>query len=105
MLAQRAVRLLVFSPQVPADALPVLPDLPLPVIQANYRPLPTLELMSSFPPKRKGNFLHSFLNGTKILKICSRCHKIWVSFLASWALEFDGLGVNPSSGFTFYELG
>uniref|UniRef100_A0A8C0RVH8 Elongin-A n=4 Tax=Canis lupus TaxID=9612 RepID=A0A8C0RVH8_CANLF len=39
--------------KVPADALPVLPDLPLPMIQANYRPLPTLELMSSFPPKRK----------------------------------------------------
>lgn len=39
--------------KVPMDALPVLPDLPLPMIQANYRPLPTLELMSSFPPKRK----------------------------------------------------
>ncbi|XP_040501488.1 elongin-A [Ursus maritimus] len=39
--------------KVPTDALPVLPDLPLPMIQANYRPLPTLELMSSFPPKRK----------------------------------------------------
>ncbi|XP_039088207.1 elongin-A [Hyaena hyaena] len=39
--------------KVPTDALPVLPDLPLPMIQANYRPLPTLELMSSFAPKRK----------------------------------------------------
>jgi transcription elongation factor B polypeptide 3 len=35
------------------DALPVLPDLSLPTIQANYRPLPSLELMSSFQPKRK----------------------------------------------------
>ncbi|XP_045401984.1 elongin-A [Lemur catta] len=35
------------------DVLPVLPDLPLPMIQANYRPLPSLELMSSFQPKRK----------------------------------------------------
>ncbi|XP_034875409.1 elongin-A [Mirounga leonina] len=39
--------------KVPADALPVLPDLPLPMIQANYRPLSTLELMASFAPKRK----------------------------------------------------
>ncbi|XP_039330488.1 elongin-A [Saimiri boliviensis] len=35
------------------DVLPVLPDLPLPAIQANYRPLPSLELISSFQPKRK----------------------------------------------------
>ncbi|XP_057555681.1 elongin-A [Hippopotamus amphibius kiboko] len=39
--------------KVPSDVLPVLPDLPLPVIQANYRPLPSLELISSFQPKRK----------------------------------------------------
>nr|XP_010955667.1 elongin-A [Camelus bactrianus] len=39
--------------KVPSDALPALPDLPLPVIQANYRPLPSLDLMSSFQPKRK----------------------------------------------------
>uniref|UniRef100_A0A4W2DEH1 Elongin-A n=1 Tax=Bos indicus x Bos taurus TaxID=30522 RepID=A0A4W2DEH1_BOBOX len=39
--------------KVPSDVLPVLPDLPLPVIQANYRPLPSPELMSSFQPKRK----------------------------------------------------
>ncbi|XP_058918142.1 elongin-A isoform X2 [Kogia breviceps] len=39
--------------KVPSDVLPVLPDLPLPVIQANYRPLPSLELMSAFQPKRK----------------------------------------------------
>ncbi|XP_048206454.1 elongin-A [Perognathus longimembris pacificus] len=39
--------------KVPGDAVPVLPDLPLPVIQANYRPLPSLELISSFQPKRK----------------------------------------------------
>uniref|UniRef100_A0A8D2AKM8 Elongin-A n=1 Tax=Sciurus vulgaris TaxID=55149 RepID=A0A8D2AKM8_SCIVU len=39
--------------KVSTDALPVLPDLPLPTIQANYRPLPSLELMPSFQPKRK----------------------------------------------------
>ncbi|KAM4872812.1 elongin-A [Thomomys bottae] len=39
--------------KVPMDAVPVLPDLPLPAIQANYRPLPSLELISSFQPKRK----------------------------------------------------
>ncbi|KAM7099196.1 elongin-A [Molossus nigricans] len=41
--------------KVPTDVLPVLPDLPLPVIQANYRPLPSLELVSSFQPKRKAH--------------------------------------------------
>ncbi|KAM8791308.1 elongin-A isoform 1-T1 [Rhynchonycteris naso] len=41
--------------KVPTDVLPVLPDLPLPVIQANYRPLPSLDLVSSFQPKRKAH--------------------------------------------------
>ncbi|XP_023614084.1 elongin-A isoform X1 [Myotis lucifugus] len=41
--------------KVPIDVLPVLPDIPLPVIQANYRPLPSLELISSFQPKRKAH--------------------------------------------------
>ncbi|XP_007933905.1 elongin-A [Orycteropus afer afer] len=39
--------------KVPTDAVPVLPDLPLPMIQANYRPLPSLEFMSTLQPKRK----------------------------------------------------
>ncbi|XP_076421521.1 elongin-A isoform X1 [Peromyscus maniculatus bairdii] len=39
--------------KVPTDALPVLPDIPLPAIQSNYRPLPSLDLISSFQPKRK----------------------------------------------------
>ncbi|XP_058160112.1 elongin-A isoform X1 [Dasypus novemcinctus] len=39
--------------KVPTDSLPVLPDLPLPMIQANYRPLPSLESIASFQPKRK----------------------------------------------------
>ncbi|XP_006862371.1 PREDICTED: transcription elongation factor B polypeptide 3 [Chrysochloris asiatica] len=39
--------------KIPSDVLPVLPDLPLPTIQANYRPLPSLEFMSSLQPKRK----------------------------------------------------
>nr|XP_003415428.1 elongin-A [Loxodonta africana] len=38
--------------KVPTDVLPVLPDLPLPMIQANYRPLPSFELIS-LQPKRK----------------------------------------------------
>ncbi|XP_036304395.1 elongin-A isoform X2 [Pipistrellus kuhlii] len=41
--------------KVPTDVLPVLPDLPLPVIQANYRPLPSLDLIASFQPKRKAH--------------------------------------------------
>uniref|UniRef100_A0A8C2YP92 Elongin-A n=2 Tax=Chinchilla lanigera TaxID=34839 RepID=A0A8C2YP92_CHILA len=39
--------------KVPTEALPVLPDLPLSTIQANYRPLPSLEFMPSSQPKRK----------------------------------------------------
>uniref|UniRef100_F7FK45 Elongin-A n=1 Tax=Rattus norvegicus TaxID=10116 RepID=F7FK45_RAT len=39
--------------KVPTDVLPALPDIPLPAIQTNYRPLPSLELISSFQPKRK----------------------------------------------------
>ncbi|XP_052033726.1 elongin-A [Apodemus sylvaticus] len=39
--------------KVPADVLPALPDIPLPAIQANYRPLPSLESIPSFQPKRK----------------------------------------------------
>lgn len=39
--------------KVPTDPLPALPELPLPMIQSNYRPLPSLELISSFQPKRK----------------------------------------------------
>nr|XP_045377399.1 elongin-A-like [Camelus bactrianus] len=39
--------------KVPPDALPVWPDLPLPRVQAKYRPLPAFELMSSFRPKQK----------------------------------------------------
>ncbi|XP_019521538.1 PREDICTED: transcription elongation factor B polypeptide 3-like [Hipposideros armiger] len=37
-----------------ADALPVLPDLPLPMIQGNYRLLPSLDLIP-FQPKRKAH--------------------------------------------------
>lgn len=40
--------------KVPTEALPVLPDLPLPMLQANYRPLPSLDLLS-FQPKRKAH--------------------------------------------------
>ncbi|XP_037684136.1 elongin-A [Choloepus didactylus] len=39
--------------KAPTNSLPVLPDLPLPMIQANYRPLPSLESIASFQPKRK----------------------------------------------------
>ncbi|XP_074074243.1 elongin-A isoform X1 [Macrotis lagotis] len=40
------------------DVTPTLPDIPLPTIQANYRPLPSLELMPSFQPKRKVSSPH-----------------------------------------------
>ncbi|KAM9035835.1 elongin-A isoform X2 [Sarcophilus harrisii] len=39
--------------KVSTDVTPTLPDIPLPTIQANYRPLPSLELIPSFQPKRK----------------------------------------------------
>ncbi|XP_034974027.2 elongin-A [Zootoca vivipara] len=35
------------------DVVPTLPDIPLPPIQANYRPLPTIESMPLLQPKRK----------------------------------------------------
>uniref|UniRef100_A0A8C5KSW3 Transcription elongation factor B polypeptide 3-like n=1 Tax=Jaculus jaculus TaxID=51337 RepID=A0A8C5KSW3_JACJA len=35
------------------DVLPVLPDVPLPAVQGNCHPLPSLELMPSFQPERK----------------------------------------------------
>ncbi|XP_013915907.1 PREDICTED: transcription elongation factor B polypeptide 3 [Thamnophis sirtalis] len=35
------------------DVLPMLPDIPLPPIQANYRPLPSLETVPFVQPKRK----------------------------------------------------
>ncbi|KAM6428199.1 elongin-A isoform 2-T2 [Liasis olivaceus] len=35
------------------DVVPMLPDIPLPPIQANYRPLPSLESISLTQPKRK----------------------------------------------------
>ncbi|XP_056651560.1 elongin-A isoform X1 [Monodelphis domestica] len=39
--------------KISPDVTPTLPDIPLPTIQANYRPLPSLELIPSFQPKRK----------------------------------------------------
>ncbi|XP_070486430.1 elongin-A2 [Equus przewalskii] len=39
--------------KVPTDAFPVLPDLPLPSIQASCRALPAFEWMPSFQPKPK----------------------------------------------------
>ncbi|XP_026536456.1 elongin-A [Notechis scutatus] len=35
------------------DVVPMLPDIPLPAIQANYRPLPSLDTISFTQPKRK----------------------------------------------------
>ncbi|OCT94944.1 elongin-A [Xenopus laevis] len=35
------------------DQVPVLPDIPLPLIQPNYRPLPSIEPVVFFPNKRK----------------------------------------------------
>ncbi|XP_020838733.1 elongin-A isoform X1 [Phascolarctos cinereus] len=44
--------------KVSTDVTPTLPDIPLPTIQANYRPLPSLELIPSFQPKRKVSSPH-----------------------------------------------
>ncbi|XP_067867370.1 elongin-A [Heterodontus francisci] len=35
------------------DVVPVLPDIPLPLIQPNYRPLPSVDMTPLSPPKRK----------------------------------------------------
>ncbi|XP_078093996.1 elongin-A isoform X2 [Mustelus asterias] len=35
------------------DVVPVLPDIPLPLIQPNYRPLPSMDITPISPPKRK----------------------------------------------------
>ncbi|XP_075765232.1 elongin-A isoform X1 [Pelodiscus sinensis] len=39
--------------KVPTDVMPTLPDIPLPAIQANYRPLPSLESITFSQTKRK----------------------------------------------------
>nr|XP_060640235.1 elongin-A [Anolis sagrei ordinatus] len=39
--------------KIPIDVVPTLPDIPLPPIQANYRPLPSLESIPLAQPKRK----------------------------------------------------
>ncbi|XP_078536933.1 elongin-A [Lissotriton helveticus] len=39
--------------KIKIDAVPVLPDIPLPPIQPNYRPLPTLETVPFSPQKKK----------------------------------------------------
>uniref|UniRef100_A0A7M4FE69 Elongin-A n=1 Tax=Crocodylus porosus TaxID=8502 RepID=A0A7M4FE69_CROPO len=40
-------------PRIPIDVVPTLPDIPLPLIQANYRPLPSLESIPCPQMKRK----------------------------------------------------
>lgn len=42
--------------QMMIDVVPVLPDIPLPLIQPNYRPLPSIDYTPLSPPKRKGKF-------------------------------------------------
>uniref|UniRef100_A0A8D0G8R2 Elongin-A n=1 Tax=Sphenodon punctatus TaxID=8508 RepID=A0A8D0G8R2_SPHPU len=39
--------------KIPIDVVPTLPDIPLPPIQANYRPLPSLDSIPLFQSKRK----------------------------------------------------
>ncbi|XP_074832588.1 elongin-A isoform X2 [Carettochelys insculpta] len=39
--------------KIPTDVMPTLPDIPLPAIQANYRPLPSLESSTFSQTKRK----------------------------------------------------
>ncbi|XP_072103072.1 elongin-A [Mobula birostris] len=41
------------SKKMMIDVVPVLPDIPLPNIQPNYRPLPSMDLTPLSPPKRK----------------------------------------------------
>lgn len=44
----------VLSSQILIDVVPTLPDIPLPPIQANYRPLPSIESITCSQTKRKG---------------------------------------------------
>lgn len=37
------------------EAVPTLPEIPLPAIQPNYRPLPSIEVTPLSPQRRKGN--------------------------------------------------
>lgn len=55
-----------FSPQV-VDVVPTLPDIPLPAIQPNYRPLPSIDVTPLSPQRRKGCFFF-FLCGFQLLK-------------------------------------
>lgn len=41
------------------DVVPTLPDIPLPAIQPNYRPLPSIDVTPLSPQRRKG-WSHSF---------------------------------------------
>lgn len=41
------------SKKMMIDVVPVLPDIPLPLIQPNYRPLPSIDYTPLSPPKRK----------------------------------------------------
>lgn len=40
-------------PQI-VDVVPTLPDIPLPAIQPNYRPLPSIDVTPLSPQRRKG---------------------------------------------------
>lgn len=44
----------ILSFQILIDVVPTLPDIPLPPIQANYRPLPSIESITCSQTKRKG---------------------------------------------------
>lgn len=44
----------ILSFQIILDVVPTLPDIPLPPIQANYRPLPSIESITCSQTKRKG---------------------------------------------------
>lgn len=50
------VGLYVFCLQV-VEAVPALPEIPLPAIQPNYRPLPSIDATPLSPQRRKGNSL------------------------------------------------
>lgn len=42
------------------EAVPILPEIPLPAIQPNYRPLPSIDVTPLSPQRRKGSALSSF---------------------------------------------
>lgn len=49
------------------EAVPTLPEIPLPAIQPNYRPLPSIDVTPLSPQRRKGNVLSTETDAQIIL--------------------------------------